>query len=391
VVSNSEQNLRVDVSSGAVCTDDDLSPAGDVAAAAYTNSFGTLGVAASTTLYVIDSVDDELLIQNPPNDGTLTSAKSLGVNFATPVSLDINGVTGQALAVSALGISSSLFKINLATGAASLVGAIGGGQIVTGIAIPAPQQPRVFAYTSGNTLVSFDPLTPATVTTIGPITGLQPGEDVLGMDFRPETDNLYVLGDSGRVYRINASTGASQGSVILAPPAAPDAGCPGGFSALPATGGFAVDFNPAADRMRVVAAADAQNLRINVDNGVTCKDVDVNPGAPTIVGAAYTNNFADAGSTQLYDLDSSTNPAHLLLQNPPNDGDLTDVGSLTVATTDNTGFDIVGGHNGLVLASLNQGSLYRVNLATGAATPIGVIGGVTPLLVNGIAIQLRED
>jgi hypothetical protein len=391
IVSNSEQNLRVSVGSGAVCLDDDLNPAGNAAAAAHTNGFGAAGVVAGTTLYVIDSGTDQLRVQDPPADGTLGSAHALGVNFGDPVGFAIDAVNGEAFASSTSGVSSALYRVNLATGAASLLGTIGGGQVVTAIAIPAPQAPRVYAFTSGNELVSFDPLTPQTVTSIGPITGLQAGEDVLGMDFRPATDDLYALGSSGRVYRIKPSTGAGLGSVVLAAPALPDAACPGGFAALPATGGFAVDFNPQTDRLRVVAGADRQNLRVNVDNGVTCRDSDANPGTPDIAGAAYTQSFADATSTQLYDLDASTSPAHLFLQDPQNGGSLTDVGSLGVATTSDAGFDIVGGHDGLVLASLNQGSLYRINLGTGAAGIIGIIGGGSPLAINGIAIRLRED
>ena len=48
----------------------------------------------------------------------------------------------------------------------------------------------IYAVTTTNVLLSFDSATPGTVTTIAPITGLQAGENILGIDLRPATGQL---------------------------------------------------------------------------------------------------------------------------------------------------------------------------------------------------------
>ena len=54
-----------------------------VTAAAYTNNF--MG-ATATTLFVIDTQNDRLLTQNPPNNGALNDVGSLGIDAT-----DVNG------------------------------------------------------------------------------------------------------------------------------------------------------------------------------------------------------------------------------------------------------------------------------------------------------------
>jgi hypothetical protein len=141
VVSNTGQNLRIDVEAGAVTTDSKLTPASaGSTAAAYTNSFAG---AASTTLYVIDVNGRQLAIQGQrsgdPNKGDLKPVGRLGITteLQSASGFDINGRTGAAFA--ALNLSSSnnvseLFNINLTTGAATRVNAIGGGERVRGLA-----------------------------------------------------------------------------------------------------------------------------------------------------------------------------------------------------------------------------------------------------------------
>ncbi|HXG29849.1 MAG TPA: DUF4394 domain-containing protein [Nevskiales bacterium] len=405
VVSNTGQNLRINVDNGVTCNDGAINPASSsVLASAYTNSFGGAGVSGSTTLYAVDlaSNPDRIVIQNPPNAGTVgdtSPATSLGVN-ATDASFDIDAVDGTALVAVTVNGTAALLRANLRAGSPSfgnvtVLGTIGGGEPLRGLAIPPPAAPVVFASTSGNQLVRFDPLTPGSVTTIGSIAPLQAGEAIRGLDFRPATGDLYALGSSGRVYRLNPATGAVLQSALLAAPAGMVAGCSGGFMALAGTL-FGVDFNPVPDRLRVVSDAE-QNLRINVDDGVTCTDGAINPAA-TLIASAYTNSFAGADATTLYGIDTGTSPDRLVIQNPPNAGTIADAvmsANLGVDATD-AAFDIAGGHNGLVLAALNLGSgsnLYRVNLATGTATQIGTtpIGGsTTPLAITGLAIRLGE-
>jgi len=143
VVSESDENFRLDPNTGAVAaTDTSLAyAAGDpnvgvnsnVIAAAYTNNFGG---AAQTTLYGIDFALDALVRQGgvngvpSPNTGQLSTIGPLGFDTTNEVGLDISGQTGIAYAsltpvVSPLDVASRLFTVDLATGQATQVGAIG--------------------------------------------------------------------------------------------------------------------------------------------------------------------------------------------------------------------------------------------------------------------------
>ncbi len=401
IVSNTGQNLRVvNPDTGLTFTDDNLNgAAASAAAAAYTNS---IPAASSTTLYVIDAASDTLHIQNPPSNGTLAALGGLGVNTTGVTGFEIDGRNGRALAALNVGASSQLYSVNLANGLATLIGPIGGGETIRGLTL-APPAVTVFGVTDTNTLVRFAPGTPQTVATVGTITGLQAAETVQGIDFRPADGDLYALGSSGRVYRLNAGTGGVVASRALAADPA-DATAP--FAALSGTA-FGVDFNPVPDRLRIVSDQE-QNLRLNVDTaqGVTT-DENLTP-LGNVVAAAYTSNFAGATSTALYAIDSNSDSLVRIGADPavggacpgatgnPNCGVVTVVGSLGggLDTSALAGFDIAGGHNGLALAALRVGgssNLYSVNLASGAATQVGTmpIGGGAPLDIRGIAIRVE--
>ena len=227
------------------------------------------------------------------------------------------------------------------------------------------QAEPITALTSDNRLITFDSASPGTSTDSVAITGLQTGETLVGIDFRPATGSLYGISSTGRIYRINADTGTATG-----------VGTAAGFT-LTGTS-FGVDFNPAVDRIRITSDAD-QNLRANPNDGTAIVDsvlqyaaTDTNAGEnPNVVGSAYTNNFAGAQATTLYDIDSNLDI--LALQNPPNPGTLVTVGELGVDTGDGVGFDI-SGTTGVAYASLTVSGiaqLYTINLLNGAATPAG--------------------
>lgn len=240
----------------------------------------------------------------------------------------------------------------------------------------------VVALTSGKRLLFFDSTSPSTVTKTITITTVS-NEALKAIDFRPATGNLYALGASGRFYILNLTTGAAS-----VPPAVP--------VAVSGTG-FGFDFNPTVDLLRVTSDADV-NRRYNPDDGgIVQQDPafayaagDAHAGAdPTIVGSAYTNNFAGAGATVLYDIDSGFDT--LVIQNPPNAGILNTVGPLGVDTSDQVGFDISQG-TGVAYASLTVGGtagLYTISLANGAATLVGNIGNAGSLAgetIVGLAV-----
>jgi hypothetical protein len=245
----------------------------------------------------------------------------------------------------------------------------------------AAQAETIVALTSGNRLLFFDSATPGTVTKSIKVSTFA-DEPLVAIDFRPATGDLYAMGRSGRLYVLNLTTGAT--SIPSATPA-PLSGTRFGF-----------DFNPTVDRIRVTTDAD-ENIRLNPNDGsVTATDTplafaagDLRAGVnPNIVGSAYTNNFAGAGATILYDIDSTSDI--LVYQDPANAGSLHTVGSLGVNTNDLVGFDISQG-TGVAYASLTVGvtNLYTVNLATGAVTLVGMIGDPAALageLVVDIAV-----
>ena len=390
IVSDAGQNLRVNVDTGATTTDTDLNPAGPmVVAAAYTNSFAGAG---ATSLYVLDAANDSLQLQNPPNDGVLTSVGALGIGDIQSIAgFDINGLNNAAIAaVNLSGVATSeLDNINLTTGAATKANTIGGGERVRGLAFVATPAVTVFGATTDNRLVTLKVTTPGAFDTSTPITGLQGGESLIGLDFRPSNGKLYAATNAGRIYTVDPATGAATVAANLMADAA-DMTAP--FTALSGNN-FGVDFNPLADRLRIVSD-NGQSLRINVDSGATTTDTNLNPGTPQVVAVAYGSSFPMPPATKLYDIDLAMNS--LQLQNPPNDGVLTPIGALDPTATFGTtaGFDIVGGDDGLSLAALQsagttQSTLYRVNLKTGATTSLGSLGPMGSPLIKALAIRLK--
>jgi hypothetical protein len=404
ITSDAGQDLRVNVDTGAVITDGALNPTGFTeTAVGYTNSFAGTG---TTTLYGIDPLGDRLVVQGTqgatpsPNNGDLTAVGTgLGVgDIGSVAGFDILGTNSSAIAALNIGAAttSDLYNINLTTGAATKVATIAGGELVKELTMTATPAATLFGLTADGKLVSFKTTTPGTFDTSNAITGLQGGETVIGIDFRPANGKLYAATSGGRLYIVNPTTGAASSPVTLTADAA-DTTAP--FTSLMGTK-FGVDFNPAADRLRIVSDA-GQSLRINADTGATTTDTNLVPvtGAATaqVIAAGYTSSYAPTPpSTKLFDLDLAT--ASLVQQNPPNDGVLVSIGAFdpTAALTfTNVGeFDIAGGDDGLSVAALQpvgaaQSTLYRVNLKTGAVTALGALGATGSPLVTGLAIQLK--
>jgi uncharacterized protein DUF4394 len=131
-------NLRVNQLTGALAATDtalvyadgdaNAGATANLVATAYTNS--VVG-ATATTLFAIDSDLDVLVTLPSPNSGQLTTVGSLGVVTSEHAALDIAGDDGTAYAALTTGASgSALYTIDLASGQATLVGAIGGASLV---------------------------------------------------------------------------------------------------------------------------------------------------------------------------------------------------------------------------------------------------------------------
>ncbi|MDF7811952.1 DUF4394 domain-containing protein [Hymenobacter sp. YC55] len=352
LVTNTGQNLRLNPETGAVAnTDGQINGAtgASISAVAYTNN---VAGATTTTLYDIDITTQKLYKQMPPNDGTLVEVGDLKLKVTGEGGFDIAPQNDKAVGLFEVNGKATLFTVDLATGKTKTIAKYN-NKMYTGIAIPT--QPVAYAITPANSLLIFNPVNPSS-TVAKPLTGLEANETVVGIDFRPVNGQLYALGSHSRLYTVNTSSGAAAFVASLSTPLAGTA--------------FGVDFNPTVDRLRIVSNT-GQNLRVNPTDGVALVDGALNPGTPAVTGAAYTNNFAGATTTMLFDIDVMSDK--LFAQNPPNAGTLVEVGNLGVDVEAANGFDI-GGTTGTPYALLSSGGstkLYRINTSTGAATSVG--------------------
>lgn len=231
--------------------------------------------------------------------------------------------------------------------------------------------------TADNRLVAIDSETRSTSAPVA-IRGVE--GRVVGIDQRPADSMLYAVTDGGVIYTLDPATGqATMKSRI---------------SEKFEHGGRAViDFNPAADRLRVMGVT-GQNLRVNVDTGQTIVDgslkydiEDRNSGTmPRITAGAYTNSVGKPAATALYTLDTLLNQMNL--QAPPNDGVQRTKGPTGVALPPGTAFDILvderGRNIGYVVA---MGGLHMINLETGAITTAGPIAGLPGEVIDVAAMR----
>lgn len=355
LITNTGQNLRLHPETGAVAaTDGNINGITNpnISGAAYTNSKAG---AATTVLFDIDLTSKKLYKQDPPNDGKLVEVGALGVEIGSSAAFDISPDNTKVLAAGTIAGASSLYTINLETGKATFAGKFPASSPIEGLAIPT--DPVAYAVDNANNFLIFNPMNPAAMVT-KPITGLAPAETVLGIDFRPVNGQIYALGSTSRLYTVNAATGAF---TLLGP---------GVLTTLLTGTSYGFDFNPMVDRIRVVGN-NGQNLRLNPETGaVAAIDAILKPGTPSVSAAAYTNNFAGATETVLFDIDHVTDK--LYKQTPPNDGILVEVGNLGINVESTNGFDI-GSNSGTGYAIFTIGALnkiYTINLTSGVATSV---------------------
>lgn len=269
---------------------------------------------------------------------------------------------------------------------------------------PAPEtspRVRVVAVTASHELIAFQSGQPERILERRPVTGLPAGERLVGIDFRVARGVLYALSQAGRLYTLDIPSGALR-PVGPAPAALGLRGTAFGF-----------DFNPAADRIRVVSNM-GQNLRLHPDTGAA---VDGDPAAegvqpdpdlryahsdthagraPDIAGAAYTYNTQDSQVTTNYAIDRAL--GMLVVQGSregttpvvsPNTGQLRTVGPLGLPPLLDVAFDISDVGNTALMAVRTAADgptrLHLVDLRTGATRPLGTAGEGAPLL--GMAIE----
>ena len=407
IVTSTGQNLRVNVDSGAVITDANVSTGAAVTDPAYTFNYSG---SASTTLFVIDSASGKLRVQtvNPgqANDGTLTDVGALGVTVTADGGFEIVGSNIDAFAAlkaSADPATGAFYSIDLRTGAATKIANFGGSDAIIGLAAPVTAAPAAMGdlalLTNTGKLITVNRAAPGTARSSVNITGLPAGETALDIDYRPDaTRGLYLLtrntGSTAKLYVVDPATGATANPVTLSADTTdgtnPYAGLTGNR--------FSIDFQIAptttttaagSDRLRIVTDT-GLNLSVNPADGKVTTDAAI-PASNTIVSTGFTNSFLQAGSTTMYTIDAAA-PGFLRKQDPPSGGVQTNVGSLGLTTLSATvGFDIDARNNEGLLAVVQSGtpSLYSVNLETGAATGGTALAGGEPVV--GLSIKTPRE
>jgi hypothetical protein len=254
---------------------------------------------------------------------------------------------------------------------------------------------QVVGLTTDGRLVWFHADSPGRTRGIGKVKGLAGDQSLVGVDYRVQDGKLYGVGDAGGIYTLSTD----------------DAGATkvGRLTVALSGSSFGVDFNPAANRLRVVSDT-GQNLRHNLDDatatipplaGMTMTDGNLTvPPATTpvmgVAGAAYTNNDLDPNTaTTLFDLDTAAD--QVVVQSPANAGALAPTGKLQVDAGPVAGFDIYsrnafgatrGNHGFASISVLGRYGFYQVDLLTGRAGRIGSFRPSTQ--VADIAIPLDQ-
>ncbi len=266
----------------------------------------------------------------------------------------------------------------------------------------APLLPdTILAITASNTLIRFNAGHPEQIEASRQLSGLEPREKVLGIDFRPANGRLYAAGSSGRLYLVDASTGAAT------------AVGKGNFSGWISSDQIGFDFNPLSDRIHLTDSA-GNNLRLHPETGdlidgnsmlagiqpdarLAYSEEDRNAGKISrVTGIAYTNGHGATGSTS-FAIDSAQavlvtvgRPEHTTPAKTPSapyEGRLFTIGRLRADIGMPVGFDIHPARR-TAYASFPEGersALYRIHLASGEAQRIGAIGGGASVLGMAIA------
>ncbi|WP_310395507.1 DUF4394 domain-containing protein [Hymenobacter sp.] len=423
VVSANDRNYRLNPNTGGIAfTDLDLkytaagpavpnsSQSPTAGTAAYINSF--VG-ATATGLYVLDHALGYVSLQNPPNDGVLTTSRLLtGVNPTSGALDALNDFdvfydgtanvpylaavpTGQAVSrfyrlnafsptLTTDQVATDLGTIGLASAVRDISVTLATGSTVAATP-PALTGRLLYGLAAGN-LISFDSGNPNVIRTAVNITGLPAdGSQVLvGSDFRPATGVLYALGynataGQGQLYTLDLTSGALTAV--------------GGLNAyaLGAAAGIGFDFNPVPDRIRIIGS-NGNNYRTNPNDGTVTTD---GVTSAALVAAAYTNNDNNtATATVLYGYDQTTN--QVVSFSNPNAGTNAPVGGsgITVNPANGVEFDIYADVttpatpvNSAFAAAAPTGTtadfLYDVSLTSGAFNSLGRIG--TSSNLSGLA------
>ena len=275
-------------------------------------------------------------------------------------------------------------------------------QSIQEIAPDAELPENMLALLSNNRLIKFNVAHPDSIISRVTLQGVkQQDERIVGIDYRVAYGVLYAVSNTGQVYTVNTDSGQMTPigeptqQVVLE-------------GAL-----YGVDFNPAADRIRVVTDAGV-NSRMHpetglyVDNNSDLAGVqldgslqynldDVSHGlAPHLVAAAYTYNAKNSKLTTNFAIDAVQGA--LVTQGTretdkeqvsPNTGQLYTVGKLATGPVADAHFDIADVTNAAYVALSAEKNpsyiLYKISLEDAQLIKIGEIASGQPIV--GIAIE----
>ncbi len=249
--------------------------------------------------------------------------------------------------------------------------AIAGALAASFLTPVAASAASIVGLVEGKTLVMIDPASKKVTSTVA----LKGTPGLLGIDVRPADGMLYGVSKDGNVVTIDPKSGQTTMKSKLT-------------ETVKAGVAVTVDFNPVADRLRVMGS-DGASHRINVDDGkVTVdgshkfKDGDANAGkTPKVIAGSYSNSFKGTTATALYNVDATAGV--LVTQAPPNDGVLNTIGALGMKLDGAVAFNIVSASADKNDAWLvTGGNLYSVDLKTGKATMAGKLSGVSGKLTD---------
>jgi hypothetical protein len=260
--------------------------------------------------------------------------------------------------------------------AAAMVVGFGGSSSAAGLRLQA------YGISSDGTLMAaFKTDTPQVLDWVRTPAPLVNDMKLIGIDFRVQNNTMYAVGDKGGIYTVSLNAGSEGTLTKVSQLTTPLQGT-----------NFGVDFNPAADRLRVISDF-GQNLKhnLNINNTETNNPL----SASSVPAAAYTNNDLQSGTaTTLFDLITST--GQVAIQSPPDLGFLIPTG-LCGPMGPNAGLDIFSDlSNGKTISNTafatfippgGRAGLYTVDVLTGACSPVGQF----PLSITDVTVALDSN
>ncbi len=392
--------------------------------AAYSNNSG---IATVTTLYTVSTITDSLYIQEQSGGAQiLPVALSRGLDdvsgfdIRTGSNTAVNNTpvsSGAGLAVAKLTgeTGQHLVSIDLVSGAVTTVGTFPVTDIVSMAAVSGAPRPVVVLLGGGTQFQRLD--ASGVAVPAQSFIGVEAGETIVGIDYRPLSGRLYALGinhsnDTGTLYGVDVFTGAvipigAAGGVAYYNPGGVIYDLPD-----PVLYSYSFDFDANDYTFRVVINS-GLNFRIRLNNGAPVDGnlggapvANTNPDGPLNglpVGSFATLDLAGSntdgdisdGAATIYVLDASTD--NLCIMRTPITGMVSDCKTVTLGgspldfTTAARGFDLdptlltaAPGEalaSGTGYAAITVGgvsSIYAIDLPTAVATL------VTPLPASSI-------